>query len=212
LKLKFEVINVLSINQFQSPMKDKKQSYVYAVDRHAWREWLKENHCSAREIWLVFYKKDSGKASVTYRESVEEAICFGWIDGVKKRVDDESYTHRFSPRKPKSKWSVINVQLAEKLIEAGLMMEAGMTAYQKREIYDDELIKLVKASEIELPVEIENALRSNDLAWKNYVNLAPGYRKQYAGWLIAARRPETRKRRVTEAIRLLEQNQKLGMK
>lgn len=82
----------------------------------------------------------------------------------------------------------------------------------QREIYDEELINLVKSSEIELPEEIENALRSNDLAWKNYVNLAPGYRKQYAGWLIAARRPETRKRRITEAIRLLEQNQKLGIK
>ncbi len=152
----------------------EKESYVYAVDRHAWREWLKENHRSAREIWLVFYKKDSGKASVTYRESVEEAICFGWIDGIKKRVDDESYTHRFSPRKPKSKWSAINVQLAEKLMEAGLMMEAGITAYHQRQIYDEELINLVKSSEIELPVEIENALRSNDLAWKNYVNLAPG--------------------------------------
>lgn len=152
----------------------EKESYVYAVDRHAWREWLKENHRSAREIWLVFYKKDSGKASVTYRESVEEAICFGWIDGIKKRVDDESYTHRFSPRKPKSKWSAINVQLAEKLMEAGLMMEAGITAYHQRQIYDEELINLVKSSEIELPVEIENALRSNVLAWKNYVNLAPG--------------------------------------
>jgi len=180
--------------------------------RAEWRAWLQEHHATTAEAWLVFYKKHTGKPSVAYRASVEEAICFGWIDGLKKRIDEERYAHRFTPRRPGSKWSPLNIRLAEQMIAAGIMMPAGLRAFERRRSYGEELLRHRQSNEVTLPEEIEQALRSNQTAWNNYKALAPGYRKQYAGWLSRAVRPETRQKRLREALRLLEQNRKLGMK
>ena len=185
---------------------------VYAKNRPEWRQWLEENHKKEKEIWLVYYKKSSGKPSVAYTESVEEAICFGWIDGIVKKIDEETYTHKFTPRKRSSKWSPTNIRLAEKMIKEGKMAKAGRAAFDQRENYGEKIQEMRAASEIPLTPEIEKALMGNKKAWENFNNLAPGYKKQYAGWLVAAKRPETREQRLEEAIRLLEQNQKLGMK
>jgi len=177
-----------------------------------WRAWLQKNHGRYEEVWLVYFKQHTGKPTISYRDSVEEAICFGWIDGLKKRIDEERYAHRFTPRRPGSKWSPLNIHLAEKMIAAGIMMPAGLQAFERRKSYDQELLRHRQSNEIALPQEIEQALRSNQTAWRNYKALAPGYRKQYAGWLSSAVRPETRQKRLREALRLLEQNRKLGMK
>lgn len=185
---------------------------VFASDRKTWRAWLAENHASVSEAWLVYYKKHTGKPSVGYLDSVREALCFGWIDGLKKRIDDETYAHRFTPRKPRSKWSPQNIRLAKELIELGLMTEAGLSAFEQRVNYDEEVLEKIRADEIDLSEETETALRANQKAWENFEHLAPGYRKQYVAWLQTAKRPETRKKRLEEAIRLLEANRKLGMK
>ena len=185
---------------------------IFAETRDAWRSWLEQNHSLEKEIWLVYYKKGTGKPSITYPDSVEEAICFGWIDGLKKTIDDETYTHRFSPRRKGSKWSSLNIQYAKKMIDAGKMMEAGLEAFNQKVVYDPETLSMKAAKEISLTPEIENALRENKTAWENFNNLALSYKKQYIGWLVSAKKAETRERRLKEAIRLLAKNQKLGMK
>jgi len=182
------------------------------ASRAAWRAWLAKNHAKAREIWLVYYKRGSGKASVDYPASVEEALCFGWIDGIKKRVDDERYMHRFSPRKASSLWSAVNIARAERMIAQGKMTPAGAAAFAKRKRYDERTRAALAAADAALTPEIEKAMRANAEAWKNFRALPPGQRKYYVLWLTTAKKPETRRKRLAEAISLLERNEKLGMK
>ena len=185
---------------------------VTCPDRPAWRRWLQDNHDRCTEVWLVFYKKHTGKSGITYRDAVEEAICHGWIDGLIRRIDDECYAYRFTPRRQSSKWSPLNIRLAERLIAEGQMTPAGLAAFERRKCYDEALLDARRSERVKLPPEIETKLRSNEAAWKNYTALAPSYRKQYAAWLTQAVKPETRERRLTEALRLLEENRPLGMK
>jgi uncharacterized protein YdeI (YjbR/CyaY-like superfamily) len=183
-----------------------------ATDREAWREWLRKNHARESCVWLVYYKKHTGKPSIEYAESVEEALCFGWIDGLKRRVDDACYVYRFTPRKPGSKWSPLNIRRAQKMIEQGLMTGAGRKAYDQRIEYDEKTRKSMAAAELKLTPEIEHKLKANRKAWERYLALTPSCRKQYAGWLLAAKRPETLAKRIREAKQLLAAGKKLGMK
>jgi uncharacterized protein YdeI (YjbR/CyaY-like superfamily) len=183
-----------------------------ATSRGEWRSWLQENHSRVDEVWLVYFKKHTGQPSITYAESVEEALCFGWIDGIKKRIDEQRYAHRFTPRKAKSKWSALNIKRARMLIDQGKMAPSGLACFDQRIKYDDGFIEAKTGPDPSLPPEIEKALKSNSKAWANFTALAPGYRKQYIGWLVTAKRPDTRARRLNEAVRLLEENKKLGMK
>ena len=184
---------------------------VHARDRAAWRAWLQKNHAGKNEVWLAYYKKGTGKPTVTYKESVEEAICFGWIDGLKKRIDEERYCHRFSPRKPKSKWTPTNIEIAERMIAEKKMAAAGRRAFERRLEYDPGALE-ERESISRLAPEFENAIRANKRAWKFFCELTPGYRKQYVQWLMSAKREATREKRLTEALRLLEQHKKLGMR
>ena len=185
---------------------------VEASSRDEWRAWLAKHHASETEVWLVYYKKHTGKPSVSYRESVEEALCFGWIDGIKKRVDDERYMHRFTPRRSNSKWSLLNITLARELIESGAMTGAGLAAFKQRKTYDEEFLKQKSTQHIELAPETERALKANKMAWANFNKLAPSYRKNYVAWLQSAKKTETREKRLKELLKVLEQNKKLGMK
>jgi len=185
---------------------------IFTNNRDEWRLWLEKNHAQEREIWLVYYKKHIRKQGIAYVDSVKEAICFGWIDGLKKKIDDETYAYRFTPRKKHSKWSPLNIKYAEMMIKEGKMTKAGLQAFDQKENYEQEIMKAKVSKEIPLSPEIEKALKENKRAWENFNKLAPGYKKQYAGWLVTAKKVETRKRRIKEAIRLLEKNQKLGMK
>ena len=178
---------------------------VCPSSRAEWRSWLSENHARNKEVWLFYYKNHTGKPTVSYRDSVEEALCFGWIDGIKKSIDDERYCHRFTPRRKNSKWSPLNISLAEKLIGQDKMTPVGLTSFEQRKTYGER-------KEFTLTPEVEGALKNNNLAWENFNKLAPGYRKQYVGWLASAKKPETRAKRLEEALRLLEQNKKLEMK
>ncbi|NND34013.1 MAG: bacteriocin-protection protein [Saprospiraceae bacterium] len=181
-------------------------------DRMDWRNWLEKNHRAVQEVWLVYYKKATGKPTISYRDSLEEAICFGWIDGIKKKIDDDRYTHRFSPRKPISKWSPLNIKLARKMIHERKMTDSGLAAFKTRKEYDKGFLEHRSSTEIELNKEIEQALKKNQKAWKNFAKLTPGYKKQYTVWLNSAKRETTRKKRLQEAIELLEKDKKLDMK
>jgi len=183
-----------------------------AENRKEWRNWLKKNHFNEKEIWLVYYKKHTGKPTIKYLESVEEAICFGWIDGTKKRIDDEKYAHRFTVRKEKSKWSANNIKLAEKMIKEKKMTNYGLAFFKQRIEYEKEFIQARASNEISLTPEMEQVLKNNEKAWNNFLKLTPGYKKQYTMWLVNAKREVTKQKRMKEAIRLLEQNLKLGMK
>ena len=123
---------------------------VACADRDRWRRWLQENHDARTEVCLVFFKKGTGKPSVSYREAVEEALCFGWIDGIRKSIDEERYAQRFTPRKSGSRWSPLNIELAEKMITEGKMTPAGQAAFEKRIPYDEEFLRARKAEEIDL--------------------------------------------------------------
>ena len=185
---------------------------AHCTSRAEWRDWLQKHHASHSEVWLHYFKKHTGKHSVTYLESLEEALCFGWIDGLKRRVDDERYAHRFTPRKAKSKWSPQNIRLAQQLVDEGKMTEAGLAAFKNRIAYDDEFLEKRSQAELPEPREFTEALEDNPRARQNFQALAPGYRKQYIACISAAKRSETRSKRVAEAIRMLEQNKKPGMK
>jgi len=181
-------------------------------NRKEWRNWLEKNHSGKKEIWLVYYKKHTNKPTVTYKESVEEAICFGWIDGIKKRIDDEKYTHRFTPRKSNSKWSPRNIDIAEKMIKAGLMTDVGLNYYKNRKEYKKDFIEIRSSDSGSLTSDLERMLEANERAWNNFKKLAPSHKKQYILWINSAKRFETKQKRLSKAIKLLEQNKKFGMK
>lgn len=179
--------------------------------RKAWRDWLERNHASRSEVWLVFYKQHTGKPTLTYGDAVEEAICFGWIDGVKRSIDADRYTHRFSPRKTDSRWSATNRKRAGRMDRAGLMHAAGrkaIRAARRNGLWDAR----PRTIDLSLPDDLGEKLRKHRKAREFFDSLAPSYRKQFIGWINSAKRPETRQRRLSETIELLARGEKLGMR
>ena len=175
----------------------------------AFRKWLAAHHSKAKELWVGFYKKDSGKPSITWPESVDEALCFGWIDGVRKSLDAESYVIRFSPRKPTSIWSAVNIRNVERLITEQRMEPAGMRAYQARK--DDR--SRIYAYEQRSPELIEpyaSALKRNQAASKFFNAQPPGYRKRMNWWIVSAKREETRLERLARLIKASENHERIG--
>jgi len=185
---------------------------IQAKNRMEWRDWLKKNHATEKEIWLLYYKKHTGKPTIMYRDSVEEAICFGWIDGLKKRIDDEKYAHRFTIRKARSKWSPLNISIAKRMIKENKMTGFGLTFYKQRIEYDKEFIKARVSNKTRLSSEIEQEFKRNEKAWNNFLKLSPGNKMQYSTWIMSAKKEITKQKRMKEAIELLKQNRKLGMK
>ena len=186
---------------------------VEVIDRASWRSWLATNHESETEAWLVYYKKASGKPSLDYGETVEEALCFGWVDSIIKKLDEERYVRKFTPRKDDSKWSLSNIKRVEKMIKAGLMTEYGMQkvkAAKQTGRWDQPVQKPVL--DFDIPEEFSAALSKNPAAKRTFENLAPTYQKQYLGWIITAKRAETKERRILESIQLLEKGEKLGLR
>lgn len=174
--------------------------------RAAWRRWLDKNHASSPGIWMVFPKKHTGRNRVPYADTVEEALCFGWIDSLVRTIDDDLYAQKFTPRNPKSLWSEINRKRYAQLKKAGLLAPAGVRMAPTKKRYDP-------PPEIpELPDYIAEAFRKSRKAWKHFNELAPAYRRNYVAWIHTARRPETREKRILESVRLLERGDKLGMK
>jgi uncharacterized protein YdeI (YjbR/CyaY-like superfamily) len=190
----------------------RKTEERYFADRKDWRTWLIENHETEQEIWLVYYKKDSGKPSILYDDSVEEALCFGWVDSIIRRIDAVRFARKFTPRKAVSKWSEINKKRAEKMIEAGKMMPAGMAKVEEAKKSGRWFKTPVTKKELTLSSCFREALAGNKKALACFNRLAPSYKRNAVAWVESAKREETRKRRLAEFIGLLEQNKKLGMK
>jgi uncharacterized protein YdeI (YjbR/CyaY-like superfamily) len=165
-----------------------------------WRAWLETHYADSQELWVGFYKRDSGRPSITWPEGVDGALCFGWIDGVRKSIDAVSYKIRFTPRKPRSIWSAININRATELSKSGLMHSAGLAAFEKRDsdrsaIYAYEQRKTEKL----LPV-FEKKFRENSGAWKFFQSQPPWYRRTSTYWVISAKKEETRVKRLATLI------------
>lgn len=164
------------------------------------RAWLEENHQTADEVLVGFYKKKAGKPSMTWSESVDQALCFGWIDGKGKSLGDEAHTIRFTPRRPKSNWSAINIAKVARLTEEGLMRPAGLAAFEKREearsgVYSYEQRHLAALTDAQ-----EAEFRANPAAWDWFRAAAPSYRKTAIFWVTSARREETVAKRLRQLI------------
>jgi uncharacterized protein YdeI (YjbR/CyaY-like superfamily) len=174
--------------------------------RHQWRRWLAKHHTSSPGVWLVFYKAHTGVKSIPYEDAVREALCFGWIDSLVKRLDDDRYALKVTPRKPRSKWSDLNRKRWAELEAARLLTPAGFAAAPTNNTYAP------KPVVPDLPAYIDRALKTNPRAWEFFRQLAPTYRRHFVVWIHTAKRPETRETRIRESIGLLAAGKKLGLK
>jgi len=178
--------------------------------RAKWRRWLEKNHNKKDELWLLRYKAHSDVPCISLAEAVEEALCFGWIDGKLKRVDDERYILRFTPRKKRSVWSLINKDRAERLIAEGLMTGAGMEKIKEAKangMWDKAYTSLKKES---LPKDLRNALKEDGLAWNNFQAFPTSAQNNYIGWVKNAKRDETRERRILIVVERARDNKRPG--
>jgi uncharacterized protein YdeI (YjbR/CyaY-like superfamily) len=163
------------------------------------RHWLAQNHQNALELLVGFYKVNSGKQSMTWSESVDQAICFGWIDGVRKSMDEKRYTIRFTPRKPNSIWSAVNIKKVEMLIQQGLMQPAGLARFEAKQESKSK-IYAYEMEEMTFSPEMEQLFKENPLAWDFFQRLAPSYRKTAIHWVMTAKQEITKRKRLNELI------------
>lgn len=172
-----------------------------------WRAWLAGHHDSESEVWLVFPKRHTGRPSVSYEEAVDEALCYGWIDSLIRRLDDARYARKFTPRKPGSRWSTANRRRYARLKADGRLTPAGLKLKPTDRSGD-----APRPSTLEIPSYIREALEGHPAARRFYEGLAPSYRRMYIGWIDSAKRPETKARRLREALGLMAAGKKLGLK
>ena len=174
----------------------------------AFRKWLAANHAKAKELWLGFYKKASGIPSITWPESVDEALCFGWIDGLRKTIDDESYKIRFTPRQPNSVWSAVNIRNVAQLIEQNRMQPAGLKAFAARKEYRSGIYSYEQRPP-ELVEPYASELRRHQTAWNFFQAQPPYYRKTITWWIVSAKQEQTRSARLAKLIEASENGQRL---
>ena len=165
----------------------------------AFRAWLEEHHATETELLVGLFKRGSGKPSITWPESVDEALAFGWIDGIRRSVDAESYTIRFTPRKPRSFWSAVNVNRVNELKAAGRMTPAGLAAFEKRDEQRTAVYSYERAAAT-LDAAATKAIKADNAAWQFYESQAPSYKRTSAHWVVSAKRPETRAKRLATLI------------
>ena len=172
--------------------------------RAHWRKWLERHHAAKAELWLAYYKAHTGKPSVTYVEAVEEALCFGWIDGQVQRIDEESWVQRFTPRRPGSKWSKVNLRRFARLTAEGLVADAGRKAGPTK---DTRVAEAFWEQPDVTPSEVKAGLKASAKAWAVYQSLPPSRRKQYNAFLCSAKKPETKANRLARVIDMLERGE-----
>lgn len=188
-------------------MSDTTPDTFHPADRKAWRQWLVKNHHIKLSVWLIFNKKKSGKRSLTWSESVDEALCFGWIDSKAVTLDEDRYMQFFSRRKPKSVWSRINKEKVEKLIAEGLMTEAGLRCIEIAK-ENGSWISLDEAEDLIVPKDLEKAFKQHKGSKIFYNGLSKSIRKAMLQWIAMAKLPETRQRRINEVAELGGQGKK----
>lgn len=185
---------------------------LYVKTRQEWRSWLQSNHDKETEAWLIFFKKETRKPSLDYEAAVEEALCFGWIDSLIKKVDETKYARKFTPRKDDSKWSALNKKRVERLMKSDRMTHAGRSkveAAQKSGRWNKPDRPTIN---FDPPEDLKKVLDQNKKAKEFFGQLAPTYQKQFIGWIRVAKRPETKEKRIKESIQLLERGEKLGLR
>ncbi len=163
------------------------------------RRWLEKKHASEQELWIGFYRKDSGRGGVTYSEALDEALCFGWIDGIRKKLDDLSYTTRFTPRKPRSNWSNVNIGHVKRLAAANRMAEPGLAAFKLRDPAQSAIYSFERET-ADLSPPMRAKLESNARAREFFGSQPPRYKRAVIWWVISAKKEETRERRLAQLI------------
>ena len=174
------------------------------------RAWLERNHTSERELLVGFYKRGSGKTSITWPESVDGALCFGWIDGVRRSLDADSYIIRFTPRKPSSTWSAVNIKRVAELTKLGLMQPAGTKAFEKRSDDKSAIYSYEQKKTAKLSGAYEKQFRARKKAWEFFQAQPPWYRRVAAFWVVSAKKEETRLKRLATLIEDSEHGQRVG--
>ena len=182
-----------------------------ARTRGRWRSWLAKHHASEAEIWLIFHKKHTGKPTVSYGDALDEALCYGWIDSLVKRIDDDRYAQKFTPRRPDSNWSTANLKRYAALKAANRLAAPGIErSPEGRPIVDGPAPESLPSTTDRR--NAEGALKNDALAWKAFMALAPSHQRRYVTWIAMAKREETRDKRVREAVALLRKGKPLGLK
>ena len=183
-----------------SPIQRPTRAEVLVFDHPAeLRAWLEANHATATEAWIGYYRKGTDKRSISYAESVEEALCFGWIDGISYRVDDEVTANRFTPRRTGSYWSAVNIGRVERLLTEGRMAQAGIAAYEKRDASADARYSYENRA-ADLPADMLARLRADEAARRYWDGQTPSYRRTAAFWVTSAKQEATRQRRLAQLI------------
>lgn len=188
-------------------MAPKTAPVLEVFSREEWRKWLAANHDLEKELWLVFRKGPAANPAFTYKDALEEALCFGWIDSLVRRLDDLRYARKFTPRNPGSRWSTINRRLYEDLKSRGLLAAPGRERAPTGRSGDAPRPSLSR-----LPSYIERQLKVRPRVWERFQKLAPSHRRAYIGWIDSAKKDETKQRRLRETIRLLAKGKRLGLK
>lgn len=174
------------------------------------RAWFQEHHASAEELFVGYYKKASGKTSITWQQSVDEALCFGWIDSVRRSLDEESYCNRFTPRKPNSIWSAVNIARVEALSQEGRMQPAGLAAFERRKQAKSRVYSYEQAQPSELSEALLAQFQLNSDAWNFFQAQAPSYQRTAIHWIMSAKQEATRQRRLEQLISDSAQQRRLG--
>jgi uncharacterized protein YdeI (YjbR/CyaY-like superfamily) len=177
----------------------------------AFGAWLRAHHATERELWVGFHKRATGKPSLTWPESVDEALCVGWIDGLRKSVDATSYAIRFTPRKPASRWSAVNVRRMRDLLAAGRVLPAGEAAFDRAGRGQTSAYSYEGREDAQLEPAMEAEMRQYPAAWEHFTTRAPGYRRTAAYWVVSAKRPETRARRLRALIEACAAGRPIGL-
>jgi len=181
---------------------------LYIPTRADWRTWLEAHHASERELWLIFYK--NGQPNIPLEDAIEEALCFGWIDSIIQKIDEERYARLFTPRTNAAKWSAVNRRRVQKLVAEGRMTAAGLAVLPLD--WDQEPVERPHPEREELPEFIRAGLESSPRASEYFESLPPSHKRMYLGWILDAKREETRLKRLAEALRDLEQGKRMGLK
>jgi uncharacterized protein YdeI (YjbR/CyaY-like superfamily) len=183
----------------------KKATRFYAADRTAWRTWLENNHAASRGIWLIYDKGTTGQRTLSYDDIVDEALCFGWIDSLTHSFDDKQAMLYVSPRNPKSPWSKVNKQRVARLIDTGLMTDAGLAVVETSKA-NGSWTSYDAVEELIVPSDLAGALAGNKTAERNFEAFSASNKKQILWYIVSAKRPETRKKRIAQITAAAEQN------
>lgn len=182
-------------------MKNETTKPLFFANQEAFREWLEQNHAQESELLVGFYKVGTGKPSMTWSESVDQALCFGWIDAVRKSIDAESYSIRFTPRRANSIWSAVNIRKVEELTQKGLMQEAGLKAFSLRKP-EKSVIYAYENEPQSLSESFETVFKKHESAWNFFIAQAPSYRNSIIHWIMSAKQTQTQITRLEKIIQI----------